>query len=121
MPGPMVEQSVTLRTYLPFAAAGLARTTAVISVCAFSSSLSPGEAHLADRSVDNAGFVDAELDFTRLGFLHRFGDIGVTVPVFGLGIRPRGPRILPRRPTERIMSGVAITASKSIQPSSECG
>src|SRR4051812_24063698 len=30
---------------------------------------------------------------------------GVTVPVFGLGIRPRGPRTRPRRPTLPIMSG----------------
>src|SRR6185503_9528847 len=41
---------------------------------------------------------------------------GVTVPVFGFGMRPRGPSTLPRRPTPRIMSGVATTASKSIHP-----
>src|SRR4029077_9232664 len=41
----------------------------------------------------------------------------VTVPVFGLGIRPRGPSTLPSLPAARIMSGVAITASKSVQPS----
>src|SRR5229473_433026 len=41
----------------------------------------------------------------------------VTVPVFGLGIRPRGPSTLPSFPAERIMSGVAITASKSVHPS----
>src|SRR6201988_778329 len=41
----------------------------------------------------------------------------VTVPVFGLGISPRGPSTLPRRPADFIMSGVAITASKSVQPS----
>ena len=40
----------------------------------------------------------------------------VTVPVFGFGIRPRGPSTLPSLPTARIMSGVATTASKSIQP-----
>ena len=40
----------------------------------------------------------------------------VTVPVFGFGIRPRGPSTLPRRPTLPIMSGVATTASKSSQP-----
>jgi hypothetical protein len=40
----------------------------------------------------------------------------VTVPVFGFGIRPRGPSTLPRRPTAFIMSGVATTASNSIQP-----
>src|SRR5271166_2214250 len=41
----------------------------------------------------------------------------VTVPVFGLGIRPRGPSTLPSLPAARIMSGVAMTASKSVQPS----
>src|SRR5919205_461793 len=40
----------------------------------------------------------------------------VTVPVFGLGIKPRGPRILAIRPTLAIWSGVAIAASKSSQP-----
>src|SRR6185312_12268095 len=41
---------------------------------------------------------------------------GVTVPVFGFGIRPRGPSTRPRRPTLPIMSGVATTASKSRKP-----
>src|SRR5699024_1822159 len=41
---------------------------------------------------------------------------GVTVPVRGFGIRLRGPRILPRRPTWPIMSGDATAASKSVQP-----
>src|SRR5690606_4943242 len=40
----------------------------------------------------------------------------VTVPTFGFGIRLRGPRILPRRPTSGIMSGVAMQRSKSILP-----
>ena len=40
----------------------------------------------------------------------------VTVPTFGLGIRPRGPSTLPRRPTSGIMSGVAMQRSKSIVP-----
>src|ERR1700758_2011083 len=35
----------------------------------------------------------------------------VTVPVFGLGIKPRGPSTLPSFPAERIMSGVAIGPS----------
>jgi len=35
----------------------------------------------------------------------------VTVPVFGFGISPRGPSTLPSLPTDRIMSGVAMTAS----------
>ena len=42
----------------------------------------------------------------------------VTVPVFGFGIFPRGPRIRPSLPTTPIMSGVAIATSKSSNPSS---
>jgi hypothetical protein len=41
---------------------------------------------------------------------------GVTVPVFGFGIRPRGPSTRPSRPTLPIRSGVATTASKSRKP-----
>ena len=40
----------------------------------------------------------------------------VTVPVFGFGIKPRGPRTFPRRPTLPIRSGVETTASKSKRP-----
>src|SRR5680860_1494798 len=42
--------------------------------------------------------------------------LAVTVPVFGFGMRPRGPRTLPSLPTLPIMSGVATTASKSSHP-----
>src|SRR5690606_23189741 len=45
---------------------------------------------------------------------------GVTVPTLGFGIRLRGPRILPRRPTSGIMSGVAMQRSKSILPAWIC-
>src|SRR5580704_14367175 len=41
---------------------------------------------------------------------------GVTVPTFGFGMRPRGPRIWPSWPTMRMASGLAITTSKSICP-----
>ena len=41
---------------------------------------------------------------------------GATVPALGLGIRPRGPSTLPRRPTRPIMSGVVTTTSKSMKP-----
>src|SRR6266542_210860 len=40
----------------------------------------------------------------------------VTVPAFGLGMRPLGPRTRPARPTRDIMSGVATAASKSMLP-----
>ncbi|SKV61799.1 Uncharacterised protein [Mycobacteroides abscessus subsp. abscessus] len=41
---------------------------------------------------------------------------GVTVPVLGFGIRPRGPSTRAIRPTLAIWSGVAMAASKSTQP-----
>ncbi len=67
--------------------------------------------------MDDVGLVKTVFDFTGLGFGDGFGNVGVTVPALGFGISPRGPRTLPRRPTTPIMSGVAITTSKSIKPS----
>ncbi len=40
----------------------------------------------------------------------------VTVPDFGFGMSPRGPRIRPSGPTWLITSGVAMTTSQSNQP-----
>src|SRR5712691_5795445 len=40
----------------------------------------------------------------------------VTVPIFGLGMSPRGPSTLPSRPTCPMRSGVAIVESKSMKP-----
>ena len=40
---------------------------------------------------------------------------GVTVPALGEGIKPLGPRTLPRRPITPIISGVAMITSKSNQ------
>ncbi len=45
------------------------------------------------------------------------GTSNVTVPTFGFGMRPRGPRTRPSLPTAPIMSGVAMTRSKSRNPS----
>src|SRR5271154_1413373 len=45
-----------------------------------------------------------------------FAVSSVTVPVFGFGIRPRGPSTLPSLRTSIIASGVAIATSKSVQP-----
>jgi hypothetical protein len=69
-----------------------------------------GERHLADAGVQDARLLDAELDGAALGALTAPATSGVTVPTFGFGIRLRGPRILPRRPTSGIMSGVAMHA-----------
>src|ERR1700681_1773752 len=51
-----------------------------------------------------------------LAFFTASATFGVTVPTFGFGINPRGPRIWPSWPTMRMASGLAITTSKSIWP-----
>src|SRR5580765_937681 len=101
--------------YLPLAAAGLALTTLEITAVAFSTSLSgvneilpTGTCTSAVLSVRNST-LPALISFTA------FVMSIVTVPVLGFGIRPFGPSTLPSLPTDRIMSGVEITASKSVQ------
>ena len=49
--------------------------------------------------------VDLELDAAGLDLLMARSRSKVTVPDLGFGIRPRRPRIRPRRPTMPIMSG----------------
>src|SRR5579862_6323453 len=111
----MVEQMVALFTYLPLATAGFALITAVIRLAAFSISLSaaklvlPTGAWMIPVLSTRNSTLPALISFTA------FATSTVTVPVFGFGISPRGPSTLPSRPTERIISGVAITASKSVQ------
>src|SRR5215213_5910343 len=112
----MVEARFTFFTYLPFAVEGLAFTTASSSVCAFSRRESS-----ANETLPMPTWMTPVLS-TRYSTLPAFvsrtavATSKVTVPVFGLGIRPRGPSTLPSCPTRRIMSGVAMTASKSSQP-----
>src|SRR5215831_18176895 len=115
MPGPMVDEIYAPLMYLPLAADGLALTTLVITAVAFSTSLSgvneifpTGTWTSAVLSVRNST-LPALISFTA------FAMSIVTVPVLGFGIRPFGPRTLPSLPTDRIMSGVEITASKSVQ------
>src|SRR5580698_5940553 len=109
-PGPIVEVKVIFFTYLPLADAGLALTTAANSAWALPASCSAeklilpmGEWTMPVLSRRNST-LPALISATALATSK------VTVPVLGLGIRPRGPRTLPRRPADFIMSGVAITA-----------
>ena len=95
--------------YLPFATDGLALITLVITIVAFSTSFSgvneilpTGTCTSAVLSVRNST-LPAFTSFTALATSK------VTVPVFGFGIRPSGPSTLPRRPTDFITSGVAIS------------
>ena len=47
-------------------------------------------------------------------FATALAGLGVTVPVFGFGMRPRGPSTLPRRPTLPMSSGVETAESKAV-------
>ena len=79
------------------------------------------EALLADRDVDVRAVVRAVLEsFPALASRTALPTSIVTVPVFGFGIFPRGPRMRPSLPTMPIWSGVAMATSKSSKPSSIC-
>ena len=103
-------------TYLPLAADGLAFITTDDGQ-AFSTSFCAVEGNFADGNVDERGLVGAELNFTGLDLLDRGGDVDGDGPGLGVGHQAAGPSTLPRRPTDFIMSGVAIRASKSVQDS----
>src|SRR6266567_3372906 len=111
MPGPMVEVSVIFLTYLPLAAAGLAFTTASITAWAFSASFALSNWILPMGQWTMPALSTRNSTLPALTSLMALATSKVTVPVFGLGISPRGPSTLPSLPAERIMSGVAITAS----------
>src|SRR6266404_5977482 len=113
----MLEERYAPLMYLPFATAGFARITLEITAVALSTSLSAVNEILPTGTCTNAvlsvrnSTLPALISFTALAMSK------VTVPVLGFGIRPLGPSTLPSLPTDFIMSGVEITASKSVQPS----
>src|SRR5260370_40722617 len=111
----MVEQMVALLTYLPLATAGLALIAAEIRLEAFSTSFSAEKLTFPTGAWMIPVLSTRNSTLPALTSLTAFATSIVTVPVLGLGMRPRGPRILPSLPTERIMSGVSTTASKSVQ------
>ena len=94
-----------------FAAAGFALITVSMSVFAFSRSLSGPNETLPTGAWMIAVLSTRNSTLPALVSLIAVLTSFVTVPVFGFGIKPRGPNTLPSLPTERIISGVAITAS----------
>src|SRR5439155_2298660 len=98
-PGPIVLETVLDRMWWPFAAAGLARTIASRKARRFSSSCSTVNDFLP------AAACTMPLLSTRNSILPAFNSLTaratsiVTVPAFGLGMRPRGPSTLPRGPS----------------------
>ena len=113
--GPMVRAIVSRFRYWPFAPAGLARLTASTSAGRFST-LRLLEARLAGPGRGSAALVDLGLDPAGLDLADGGSMSNVDRAGLGFGIRPRGPRIRPRRPTLPIVSGVAIATSNSSQP-----
>src|SRR5215467_13061955 len=101
----MVEQIVALLTYLPLATAGLALMTAVMRLAAFSTSLSAVKLVLPTGAWIMPVLSTRNSTLPALISLTALATSMVTVPVLGLGIRPRGPSTLPSLPTERIISG----------------
>src|SRR5437879_2132538 len=93
-PGPIVDDTVTLRRNLPFAAAGFAFTMLSTKAWAFAMS------ELAANDILPTGAWMIPVLSTRNSTLPALISLtaraisGVTVPVFGLGIRPRGPSTL---------------------------
>src|SRR6266511_1219478 len=113
----MVVVTVTPLTKLPLAEAGFARKIDNNTAVAFSINCSaPNEALptgtwiIPALSTRNSS-LPALISLTALPISM------LTVPVFGFGMRPRGPKILPIRPTAPIISGVATVLSNSSHPS----
>ena len=111
----MVDDSAIDLTYLPLAADGLAFNTLSMRARAFSSSLSAPNETLPMGAWMMAVLSTRYSTLPALISRTALPSSKVTVPVFGFGIRPRGPRIFPSLPTDFIMSGVATMASKSSQ------
>src|SRR6476660_587941 len=90
-PGPIVEDTVTDFRYLPLAAAGFALTTESTSAWALTITLCVGKDVFPSGvwmipvlSTRNSPLPDV---ISRMAC----ATFGVTVPVYGFGMRPRGP------------------------------
>src|SRR5690606_315491 len=116
-PGPMVLESVMLLRYVPFAVGGFFCTSSLRSATVFSDSFAWSHDRRPTRQCTTPALS------TRYSTLPAFASrtavltSKVTVPTFGFGMRPRGPSTRPSLPTAPIMSGVAMTRSKSRKPS----
>ena len=95
---------------------GLARLIAPTKARTFSTSASSVKLALPTPAWTMPAFSARYSTWPPLAALIASPTFCVTVPRRGLGIRPRGPRILPSLPTTDIMSGVAMQRSNSIWP-----
>ncbi len=83
----------------------------------FSLSFSSEKDNFPTWRMDNGGLIHAELHPSAFDLIYGFFEIEGHCPRFGIRHQaPWGPRIRPSLPTLFIISGVAITTSKSVQP-----
>src|SRR6185295_10711436 len=115
-PGPMVEEIATRLMKVPLAPAGLAFCTASANALMFCTSLSAANEALPIPAWTMPAFSTLNSTEPPLAPCTAPVTSMVTVPTFGFGIMPRGPRTLPSRPTRGMRSGVAMQRSKSILP-----
>src|SRR6185503_1860124 len=106
-PGPIVEDTVTDLRYLPLAADGFALTTLSTRAWAFSTRFRVGNDIFPTGALMMPVLSTRNSTLPALISLIACATFGVTVTLVGFAMRPRGPSTLPRRPTARIMSGVA--------------
>src|SRR6185503_1050566 len=116
-PGLIVAARFTFFTYLPLAVEGFALTIASSNALALSVILSASKETLPTPTWITPVLSTRYSTLPALVSLTAVLTSNVTVPVLGLGIKPRGPSTFPKPPTRRIISGVETTASKSSQPS----
>src|SRR5512147_2914892 len=109
MPTPMVLETDTFLRYTPLADEGLDLLMAPRRASKFSARASTGNEARPIVHCTMPALSARYCTWPALAFLTASVTFGVTVPTFGFGMRPRGPRTWPRGPTTFIASGVAIT------------
>src|SRR6185436_17995936 len=104
-PTPIVLDTESFFRKIPFVAAGLALFRASTSAARFSRSCSGVNEARPIVHCTTPALSARNCTWPALAFFTAPATSGVTVPTFGFGIRPRGPRIWPSWPTTRIASG----------------
>jgi hypothetical protein len=94
-PGPIVDDRVMDRRYVPLAVAGFARMSALTSALALLEDGVGAEARLADARLHDAGLLGAVLDLAALGLAHRVGDVEGHRADLRVGHEPAGPEHAP--------------------------
>ncbi len=91
----MVLERLMLLMYVPLAVGGFRRTTVVRNAWMFSDQLLGLEIRLADRAWTMPALSTRNSILPAFTSLTALATSGVTVPLLGFGIRPRGPSTLP--------------------------